>query len=149
LDDARAALLASGLKAREGVVREVIRRDRAQPGPTGPEPRDFASAKVLVRCQRRHFVADVMVLAVDTWPGITILPEIGDATEPTHGLRYEMRRNWTSGDPVELLWSRVRASCDQPECKCAVSVHEDTLAAELAEAAVAAAPRRAVYVLKN
>jgi hypothetical protein len=102
LDDARNALLASGLKAREAVVREVIRRDLAKPGPPAREPRDFASADIRVQCRWGHFVADVMVLVVDTWAGITILPQIEWAREPTHGLHLEEPQNWTSGDIPEL-----------------------------------------------
>jgi hypothetical protein len=133
LEDARAALLASGLKAREGVIREMIRRDLAQPGPQVPEPSDFAAAEIRVLCPRGHFIADVMVLVVDTWPGVTILP--GPKPRPDNGLRYEVPQNWP-GDIGEL-WSRVRVSCTQSKCSYRGSFKEGMLAAELAEAAVA------------
>jgi hypothetical protein len=135
LDDARAALLTSGLKAREDVVRELIRRDFAQPGPAVPEPGDFASATVRVLCPRGHFVADVTVLAVDTWPGITILPHIEHehaADHSAHGLAYEIPQNWR-GD-IEQLSTRVRVSCNQPRCNYRGSKKEDMLKVELADA---------------
>ncbi len=78
------------------------------------------------------------VLAVDTWPGITILPHIEHehaADDPARGFAYEMPQNW-SGD-IEQLSSRVRVSCNQPRCSYRGSFKEDMLAAELAEAAAA------------
>jgi hypothetical protein len=132
LDTARAALLASGLKASEDVVRDTIRRD------LGPEPGDFASGKVRVLCPRGHFVTNVTVLAVDTWPGITILPRIENehaVDDSAYGFAYEMPQNWLGG--IEQLSSRVRVSCKVSMCSYRGSFKEDMLAAELAEAAVA------------
>jgi len=118
LEDARAALLGSGLKERENVVREVIRRNAELPGPPALDCDDYASAELRVLCPKGHFIADVMVLAIDTWVGITLLPEIAFMpTEATHGLCYEEPQNWTDGDVVKLLWGRVRVTCNQPKCK--------------------------------
>jgi hypothetical protein len=131
LDSARAALLASGRKESEHLVREAICRD------LGADPADFASAKVRVECAQGHLVANVTVLAVDIWPGITILPPIepehvGDAA---YGLAYEIRQNW-AGD-IGQFQGRVRVTCKVSRCGYRGSKAEDMLAAELAEAAVA------------
>ena len=142
LDNARAALLGCGRQESEDVVREAIRRD------LGPQPGNFASAKVRVLCPKGHFVANVTVVAVDTWPGITILPCIENehaVDDSAYGLAYEIPQHW-AGD-IGQLQRRVRATCKVSRCTYQGSHAEDTLAAELAESAVAAVARRAEHRL--
>jgi hypothetical protein len=134
LDDARAALLASGLRLPNGLVHDAISRD------LGAEPPDHAWAEIKLECPDGHFVAKVTVLATSTWPGVTLLPELEpESVAAERGLAYEELRTWMSGDPVELSFSRVRAACGaaSPRGRCAYrgSLSESALATKLAEAA--------------
>lgn len=137
-DDARTALLISGLRTADDAALAAINYD------LGPEPGDYAAAKIRVICPRGHFVADVAVVVADTWPGIALWPRIEHGIEPAQGLRYEERQNWS--DLNELLVYRVRASRDQAKCNYQGSHNKDRLAVDLAEAAAAG---HAVYRLKS
>jgi hypothetical protein len=137
LESARSELLKSGVLS--AVSEEVVRRAIAED--LDPEPGQIASADVRVLCPKGHFIANVTVLATDTWPGITLLPPIErTADTPTHGLSVEELRNWTSGQLDELWDSRIGLRCRKTGCQYQGSFHRDTLAIELTRAALAKRP---------
>lgn len=128
LDDARAALLACRRDDDPEAVRQAFQRD------LGPPPTTYSAAKVRVLCSRGHLIANVIALATDTWPGVTLLPEpLPENDSPAWGLAYEIPRNWTDGDVDRLLHGRIRAACKR--CKHRPSLSSAALAAQLAETA--------------
>lgn len=118
-------------------MRDAVRRD-----PAATDVTDVAAREVRVLCPRGHFIANVLVIAVDE-RGILLRPRGRDKqwfdhdvfNDPNHGFRFDI--NPAKADPPRL---KVRMHCQRPQCGYNGSFDYDTLSVELADAVSAGRP---------